>query len=170
MSSEPEATTPTAEQGENRRRRRAKSGPIAVELQLRQVAEGLALDAIVLADDLGRVLAHAGSLELSRVLANSAMWAPEGVDGFTIEHARHRCPNLEPDDVVAESVDVPGADGAKLIAAGKSFALRTGVDHAIDGIKRICTEWLSAKPRSRARSQPGYRWPVDRKQTAPAAA
>jgi len=59
--------------GPCRRQRRAESGPKAVRYQLQKVAEGLSLDAIVLADDLGRVLAHAGSTQLSQMLASAAI-------------------------------------------------------------------------------------------------
>ncbi len=129
-----------------RRQRRAEPGPAAVRYQLQQVAEGLSLDAIVLADDLGRVLAQAGNPRLSHLLADAAMWAMQGVDDFTIERVQHNYPDIEPNDLVAESVAVPGADGTRLIAAGKSFALRVGVEHAIAGIRRICTSWKAKAP------------------------
>jgi hypothetical protein len=112
-----------------------------VRYQLLQVAEGLSLDAIVLADDLGRVLAQAGNPQLSNLLADSAMWSTQGMDEFTVEQVQDRYPDIARDDLVSEIVKVPGADGTRLIAAGKSFALRVGVEHAISGIRRICTSW-----------------------------
>lgn len=146
-----------------RRQRRAEPGPEAVRFQLQQVAEGLSLDAIVLADDLGRVLAQAGNPQLSHLLADAAMWSMQGVDDFTIERVQHRYPDIEPGDLVAESVAVPGADGTRLIAAGKSFALRVGVEHAIEGIRRICTTWQSQSSEweQDAVNDEIARWPVD---------
>jgi len=117
-----------------------------VRYQLQQVAEGLSLDAIVLADDLGRVLAHAGNPRLSHLLADAAMWSMEGLDEFTVERVQHNYPDIERNDLVAENIVVPGADGTRIIAAGKSFALRVGVEHAIAGIRRICTTWQECAP------------------------
>jgi len=54
---------------------------------------------------------------------------------------QNRYPDIDVDDLVSENVRVPGADGTRVIAAGKSFALRVGVEHAISGIRRICTGW-----------------------------
>jgi hypothetical protein len=132
-------------EGKCRRRHRGKSPQEAVECQLHRVAEGLSLDAIVLADDLGRILVRAGNPVLAGLLAGSAMWSATGIDALTVDQVRHRYPQIDVDDMVSEPVFVPGADGARLIAAGKTIGLHAAVDHAITGIMRICTTWVSSE-------------------------
>lgn len=125
-----------------RRRQRSSHQREAIAHQLTHVAQTLALDAIVLADDLGRPLAHAGNAELSALLAEMALWADPGdaaaLDEGTMLRVRAAYPELEKHHIVADSVEVPGAAGTRVIAAGRSFARRIGVEHAIGGIERIC--------------------------------
>ena len=126
-----------------RRRNRSLLHREAVGHQLSHVAETLSLDAIVLADDLGRPLAHAGDAELSGLLAESAMWTmpdDDSLDEATMARIRVLYPDLENRHFVTRPIALNGEFGTRVIAAGKSFARRIGVDQAALGIERICDD------------------------------
>jgi len=126
-----------------RRRNRSSLHRLAVAHQLAHVAETLSLDAIVLADDLGRPLAHAGNPELSSLLAEMAMWSmpsEDELDESTLRRVRALYPDLESRHFVARRIYLNGAIGTRIIAAGKSLARQVGVDQAVRGVERICDD------------------------------
>lgn len=126
-----------------RRRNRSSLHREAVGHQLNHVAETLQLDAIVLADDLGRPLAHAGDPQLASMLAELALWsapAADELDEATLTRIRALYPDLENRHVVAKRIALTGARGTRVIAAGRSFARGIGVDQAVNGIRRICED------------------------------
>jgi hypothetical protein len=123
-----------------RRRRRAADAEAAVLLQLEHVRAELALDAMVLADELGLPLAAAGDAELAGVLADAAMWAAfadAAADALTLARLRELRSEIEPEHIARFAVSlVPGVD-AHLLAVGASPARRAAVERAAAGIERI---------------------------------
>jgi|GEM_PF-4081930 len=75
-----------------RRRNRSSLHREAVGHQLNHVAETLQLDAIVLADDLGRPLAHAGDPQLASMLAELALWSAPAADELDEATSRASAP------------------------------------------------------------------------------
>lgn len=157
-----------------RRRNRSSLHREAVAHQLSHVAATLGLDAIVLADDLGRPLAHAGDPQLASLMAELALWSEPGADALdesTLARIGALYPDLEHRHVVARRIALTGACGARVIAAGKSFARGIGVDQAVSGIRRICEDadpsvFATARPTAPAysgvshqrRRERGVRW------------
>lgn len=127
-----------------RRRRRSDNTAEALAFQLQHVAEVLELNAIVLTDDLGQVLARAGDAFLCNILADSVMWSDEDdapLDEMTVEWLAQHAPDLDPSFVVRERLDIPGAsDSARVLAIGRSWGRGAGVEHACEGVVRILGE------------------------------
>ena len=170
---------PVVDSGPNhapcRRRRRHASARLAVRYQIQHVAEHNDLTAIVLADELGRVLEQAGDPELSLVLAASALWAEfadsASVDDFTLATLCWRWPDLSAAAIT--EMDVPNVHGAQVIAAEVPGVPIHVVKSAAGGIGRICagapelTAWFGcstsamrprALRRDHNRTQATLRW------------
>ena len=121
-----------------RRRRRAQTAPMAVGYQLMHLVEQNALRAIVIADDVGMPLAHAGDAELSVLLAESAMWsgfATAAIDEMTLERIQQRYPEIDVGDVASQAL---GRAGVQVLAIGAEGTAVDAVRHAREGIARIC--------------------------------
>ncbi len=130
-----------------RRQRRAATAPMAVGYQLLHLIGELPVGAIVVADDFGHPLAHAGDAELATILAESVMWSPfcdqdnagaSGVDELTLRRIQARYPEVEGRHVVSFAIDTADARGARVVAVGD--AARAAVTRATVGIARICAE------------------------------
>lgn len=122
----------------SRRTRRAHTAPMAVGYQLLHLVEQLSLRAIVVADDVGVVLARAGDRELSAMLADSAMWAgfaSTSIDEMTLVRIQHRFPDVEIEHVASEPL---GTGGVIVLAVGTLETSRSAVRRAVEGIARIC--------------------------------
>ena len=122
-----------------RRQRRAHTAPMAVGYQLLHLVRQLSLRAIVVADDVGVALAHAGDHDLSAMLADSAMWsgfATTSVDEMTLVRIQQRYPDIELEHVASGSL---GAGATTVLAVGTQATSRAAVRRAVDGIERICS-------------------------------
>jgi|GEM_PF-4446144 len=135
-------TRTTAETANNcRRQRRATTAPMAVGYQLLHLTRELPVGAIVVADDFGHPLAHAGDPELATILAESAMWSPfvadsgDAVDDLTLRRIQARYPEVEGRHVASLEIETPDARGARVLAIGDEAI--NAVKRAVAGIARI---------------------------------
>ena len=114
---------------------------MAVGYQLLHLLRELPVGAIVVADDFGHPLAHAGDPELATILAESAMWSPfveekgDCVDELTLRRIQSRYPEVEGRHVASRPIETDDARGARVIAVGDEAV--AAVDRAIAGIARI---------------------------------
>ena len=133
-------TVNTCEQftGACRRLRRSESRHEAIGHHLCSVREEYELDAIVVADDMGRPLVQVGDAKLSQLLADSVMWSTDGVDAWTLHEIRNCYPDLDEQSIVSRGVAVPGATGVRVVGAGRSRSRHQALDHAAAGVDRIC--------------------------------
>ena len=123
-----------------RRRIRSDDRDIAVEMQLSHVADVLNLDALVLADDMGRPLSAIGNSELGELLAAMVMWTGFSgeVDEFTVEAIREHDPTAERSHIRSVTVELPGQTKRfQLVALGRSIVTSIGLAHAVAGLRRI---------------------------------
>ena len=153
-----------------RRARRAEVPRQAMRYQLLQIVEELGLEAMVLADDLGRLLVQAGDPALGQVLAESAMWFEfaEGgeADELTVRRLQQLRPELQQRHVVARPVAVEVGGAAHVIGVGASELRVGGVERAARGIARICdvpqpvvtAAVVAAQAQAGQRRQSGVRW------------
>lgn len=124
----------------DRRRIRSEDCDIAVEMQLCHVADILDLDALVLADDMGRPISSVGNSELGELLAAMVMWTgfSGDVDEFTVDAIREHDPTIEESHIRSLTVEIPGdAEKLQLVALGRSIVTSIGLAHAAAGIRRI---------------------------------
>ncbi len=130
----------------SRRQRRAHTAPMAIGYQLLHLVEQLSLRAIVVADDVGLALAHAGDRNLSAMLADSGMWAgfaSTSVDDMTLARIQQRYPDVELEHVASGSL---GAGATTVLAVGTPATSRTAVRRALAGITRICAATTETGP------------------------
>ena len=123
-----------------RRRIRSEDRDIAVEMQLSHVVDVLNLDALVLANDMGRALSRLGDSEVGELLAAMVMWTgfSSDVDEFTVEAIQERDPTVEKRHIRSVTIDLPERDGQlQLVALGRSIVTSIGLAHAAAGIRRI---------------------------------
>jgi len=128
----------------SRRNRRAHTAPMAVGYQLLHLVNELSLRAIVIADDVGVPLAHAGDRDLSAMLADSAMWsgfASTSVDDMTLARIQQRYPDIELEHVASGTLG-----GTTVLAVGTHATSRTAIGRALEGIARICAATADTGP------------------------
>ncbi len=133
-----EIATNSTTSEQSRRRRRAHTAPMAVGYQLLHLTEQLGLEAIVVADDVGHVLAYAGNRHMASLLADSVMWrafSTQAIDDLTLARIRQHYPYVDLEHVACESV---GTAGVCIVAVSPSWACRAAVERARVGIERIC--------------------------------
>ncbi len=119
---------------------------MAVGYQLLHLVEQLSLRAIVIADDVGIALAHAGDRDLSGMLADSAMWsefASTSIDDMTLVQIQQRYPDIELEHVASGSL---GTEGTTVLAVGTHTTSRAAIRRALDGIARICATTTDSGP------------------------
>lgn len=130
----------------SRRHRRAHTAPMAIGYQLLHLVEQFSLRAIVIADDVGVALAHAGDHDLSAMLAHSAMWtgfASTSVDDMTLARIQERYPDVELEHVASGSL---GAGATTVLAVGTHATSRAAIRRALDAIARICAATVDTGP------------------------
>ncbi len=94
-----------------RRTNRGTTPSEAVSLQLRHVANVLNLDAIVLADEMGSRVAHAGDPRAARLLAEGAMFSAYGsssIDDVTLESLQQHYPGVRSYHIVSHRLQISG--------------------------------------------------------------
>jgi hypothetical protein len=119
---------------------------MAVGYQLLHLVEELSLRALVVADDVGISLAHAGDADLCKLLADSAMWSgfsATTVDDITLARIQQRFPDVESDHVASITI---GGGAVSVWGVGSSTAPRDAVRHAAEGIARICAGEANVGP------------------------
>ena len=130
-----------ADDDADRRKRRSEDPVEAVDLQLEAAARDLQLEALVLADDVGRPLAQAGERSVTDVLASLAMWAEFNggrVDELTLATLRTYDPTVDPGHVATHEVSVGGgAERLRLVALGRSLVRSMQLSRAASGVARI---------------------------------
>ena len=136
-----------------RRNHRGTTPAEAVSLQLRHVAEVLELDAIVLADEMGSRVAHAGDATAARMLADGAMFSAYGkdsIDEITLESLKERYPGVRSYHVVSHRLQISGQNESFMVfALGRSAGRAVGLQHAVQGITRICEKSFPGQPLTR---------------------
>ncbi len=127
----------------SRERRQHRSYQLfeALRLQMHHTQQRLSLDALVLCDDLGEILASAGRSELVSEVAVQSPWlaASSALDlNEALSYLWKIYPGLKSDRVCVQQLELDGVEDPLILCGiGHSKKLDAGISQVVSGVERI---------------------------------